>query len=151
MLIMAMQGISGWQEKSNAQTYQVTKLGRTDGETFLTELMPLPCPNIASWPYKSIFPTKKDYLERIRPSRIKWLRSVLATCQPSYVICYGKGNWRYYKEIFRGVEFKPKLNEKILVGEREKSNILLLPFLSFYFVNEALIAQIADLFGRDHN
>ena len=39
-LIMAMQGISGWHERSIAREYQAHKLGRAEADTFLTELMP---------------------------------------------------------------------------------------------------------------
>ena len=67
------------------------------------------------------------------------------------MICYGKGNWRYYEEIFSDVEFRPELNEKIRVGQREHSTILLIPFLSYQWVKTALIKQIADLFGPEHN
>ena len=49
--IMAMEGTPGWQERSIAKEYHATKLGRADGDVFLTELMPLPCPGIHAWPY----------------------------------------------------------------------------------------------------
>lgn len=69
---------------------------------------------------------------------------------PRFVICYGKSNWGHYEEIFYDVEFRPKLNEKIRVGQREPSTILLLPFLFYYHVTTALIEQIAGLFGREN-
>ena len=150
-LIMAMQGTPGWQDSSSAREYQATKLGRADGDTFLTELMPLPSPSTAVWPYDSIFPSRNEYYAEVRPSRIKWLRSEVREFQPSFVICYGKGNWPYYENIFCDIEFKAGLNEKIRVGHRQHSTILLLPFFSYYFVTAALIKQIASLFGRQHN
>tara|TARA_B100000315_G_scaffold233353_1_gene246406 strand:- start:4412 stop:5110 length:699 start_codon:yes stop_codon:yes gene_type:complete len=150
-LIMAMGNSPKWQEKSSAIEYQATKLGRADGETFLTELMPLPCPGIKVWPYPLIFPSKKDYYAAVRPCRIKWLRSAISECKPPLVICYGKGNWRHHKEIFCDVNFRPELNGKICVGEREHNIILLIPFLSPDLVSTALITQIADMFGRGRN
>ena len=147
-LIMAMQRMSGWQERSPSVAYHATMLGRLDGDTFLTELMPLPCPNSKVWPYESICPTRKEYNAMVRPGRIRWLRSEIATFKPRFVICYGKGNWRYHKEIFSDVEFKPELNEKIQVGKDGVSTILLIPFLSYDLVTTALITQIAGLFGR---
>ena len=132
-LIMAMEGMTGWQETSSARDYQAHKLGRAGGDTFLAELMPLPSPSTAVWPYGSLYPSRREYYKIVRPSRIRWLRSEFAKLQPRFVICYGKGNWRYYEEIFCDVEFRPKLNEKIRVGQPEQITILLLPFLSYYF------------------
>ena len=149
-LILAMQGAPDWQETCSAREYQGQKLGRKDGDTFLAELMPLPCRSIGEWPYQSIFPTKEDYYAKVRPGRIAWLRSEFLEFQPPFVICYGKVNWRYYEEIFSGVDFTPELNEKIRVGHRENSTILLIPFLSYYFVTSALIKQIARLVGQQH-
>ena len=150
-LIMAMQGTLGWQETSSAREYQAHKLGRKDGDTFLAELMPLPCPSIGEWPYESIYPSKNEYYEEVRPVRIKWLHSELLGVHPCFVICYGKGNWRYYEEIFSDVDFTPELNEKIRVGHRGDSTILLIPFLSYYFVTIALITEIADRFRRERS
>lgn len=150
-LVMAMQDTPDWQETSSALEYQARKLGRADGDTFLTELMPLPCPGVAVWPYESIFHSKEDYYAAIRPGRIRWLRSEILEFQPEFVICYGKGNWRHYEEIFSDVEFATELNAKIRVGQRDHSTILLLRFLSYDLVSTPLIKQIVDLFGREHN
>lgn len=150
-LILAINGADNWQQTDSAREYQATKLGRSDGETFLTELMPLPAKSTGVWPYPLIYPTRDEYYADIRPGRIKWLRSKISAAEPRFVICYGKGNWRYYKEIFSGVEFRPKLNEKIRVGRQEPSTILLLPFFSYYFVTTELIKQIASLIRREHN
>ena len=66
-LVMALSGTPEWEETSKAREYQAQKLGRDDGETFLTELMPLPCPNINDWPYPMLFATKADYIAEVRP------------------------------------------------------------------------------------
>jgi len=60
-------------------------------------------------------------------------------------------NWPHYEEIFSDVEFRPEFDERILFGQREQSTILLLRFLSPDLVSIALIEQIADLFGPEHN
>jgi len=150
-LTMAMQGTPGWEDTSSAREYQATNLGHADGDTFLTEMMPLPSPSTGVWPYGSIWHSRDEYYEEVRPGRIKWLRSEVSECQPRYVICYGKGNWPHYEEIFRGVQFSGTLNEKIKTGRNEHSTILLLPFFSYYFVSVALIAQKANLFGAVRN
>jgi len=146
-LVLAMDGVAEWQEKDRAKRYQAKNLGRFGGDTFLTDLMPLPCPRLNEWPYDAIYPTKAEYIAEVRPNRIEWLRSEMSKFQPPFVICYGKGNWRYYKEIFYGVDFKPEFDEKILVGKRGNSLILLVYFLSPDLVKTELIGQIANMFG----
>ena len=150
-LIMAMQGNPDWRDKAKAQEYQTTKLGRSNGDTFLTELMPLPCPNTKEWPYESICPTRVEYNAMVRPGRIRWLRSEIALFKPRVVICYGKGNWRHHKEIFSDVKFEDGLDGRIQVGRSEDSTILLIPFLSPDLVTTALITQIAKVFGEARN
>ena len=147
-LVMAMERNPDWQDNSKAQEYQTTKLGRVDEETFLTELMPLPCPNIREWPYTSICPSRVEYNAMVRPGRIMWLRSAIDSFKPSFVICYGKGNWPIHREIFHGIHFDPELNSQILVGEKGETTILLLRFLSPDLVGLELIDQIANQYGR---
>ncbi|MCH8101940.1 MAG: hypothetical protein IIB28_02145, partial [Chloroflexi bacterium] len=120
-LVMAMQGTPNWQDTASARDYQATRLGREDGDTFLVELMPLPSPSTAVWPYESIYATREEYYLDVRPKRIEWLRSELSIFQPSFVICYGKGNWRFHQEIFHDVDFIEQLDGKIRVGAGEKS------------------------------
>ena len=150
-LVMAMQGVADWQETFSGREYQAHRLGRSDGETFLTELMPLPCKDINDWPYPMLFPTKAEYIVLIRPRRIRWLRAEVSKLKPRFVICYGKGNWHQHQEIFSDVKFRPALNGKICVGERGQSTILMLPFLSYRLVTTALINQVAGMFGQSRN
>ncbi|MBQ11499.1 MAG: hypothetical protein CMJ45_08115 [Planctomyces sp.] len=149
--VLAMQGDPDWQETSTAREYQATKLGHADGDSFLTELMPLPKPNLAAWPYESIFPDKKDYFKEIRPKRMAWLRSEFTKFQPRYVICYGKGYWPYYQEIFSNVTFDSELIENVLIGQRAHSTIIMTRFLSPDLVSPALLGQIAEILGQNHN
>ncbi|MDA0263981.1 MAG: hypothetical protein O3A93_07190 [Chloroflexi bacterium] len=148
-LILAMDGADEWWETASAKRYQAEKLGRFKGDTFLADLMPLPCPRLNEWPYEAIYPTKAEYIKAVRPMRIAMLRSELLEIQPPYVFCYGKGNWRFYKEIFEGVEFKSTFDGKILVGRQGTSTIILLYFLSPYLVKTELIGEIAKKFGME--
>ncbi len=148
-IVMALEGTNEWQGTARAREYQANTLGRAGESTFLTELMPLPCPSIAAWPYPKIFPTKEDYYADIRPNRIRWLRSEISTSQPRMVICYGKGNWPHHMEIFDNVEFRPHVDGRIRVGQYHSSKIILLPFLSYDLVPATLIEQIAHLFRHE--
>ena len=147
-LIMAMQRVSGWEEAPMARESQANELGQADGESFLTELMPLPARSIGEWLYPLIFPTRDQYNAEVRLRRIMWLRTEITKFHPSLVICYGKGNWLYYRNIFSDVKFSGELDKKICVGHREQSTFLLLPFLSYDLFSTSLITRIADLFAR---
>lgn len=145
-LILAMEGEEDWREPASAKRYQAERLGRFKGDTFLADLMPLPCPRLTEWPYTAIYPTKAEYIAEVRPMRIEMLREELLEIQPPFVFCYGKGNWRFYRKIFKGVDFKPACDEKILVGKQGNSKILLLNFLSPDLVKTELIGEIAEMF-----
>lgn len=146
-LIMALSGRTGWQGTLAAREYQASELGRFNGDTFLAELMPLPARGISIWPYESLFPTRSDYEANVRPGRIRRLRSEISAFKPPFVICYGKGNWDFHKEIFDDVTFRSELDDEILVGLSGGSTILLLPTLSYYLMMTNLISKIAGLFG----
>ncbi len=146
-LIMALNGEPDWAEPQEARRYQADKLGRKDGETFLVELMPLPSPSTHEWPYESIYPDRDTYYQAVRPGRIAMLREELSKCSPEILICYGKGNWRHHEEIFEEIDFTPALDNKIKVGLRCRTTILLLPFLSYDLVTRELTERIGREFG----
>ena len=63
-----LKGASDWDDYCTfAKRYQVERLGRRSGETFLTEVLPLPKPTVNAWPYGSLWPTKRAYEEEVRP------------------------------------------------------------------------------------
>ena len=85
--------------------YKETRLARLYGDTFLTELFPLPTSDhsVARWPYSSPYSQRKDYEETILPRRVKLIQDLLLRHNPQYVFCYGKGdNWKPFKQIFPG-------------------------------------------------
>lgn len=99
--------------------YQSARLGRPDGETLLTELLPLPSPSASSWLYGEN--SSLDYLEErdhyrahVAPRRTAELRARIARHQPRAVIFYGSDERyrRWWGEI-AGVEFEP-----LRVGKR---------------------------------
>ncbi|WP_442483349.1 hypothetical protein [Aeoliella sp. SH292] len=75
--------------------YQRHQLGRRDGTTLLTELMPLPKPTIGSWFYDGLSDTLpylsdlQSYHRAVRPKRIALLRAAIERYQPQRVFFYG--------------------------------------------------------------
>lgn len=88
--------------------YQANNLGRSKGNTLLCELMPIPKPRLDAWEYFSLFPqfsSREDYYRKIKPRRIKYLRSILAENKPNFVIYYGKKYWDDFKLLFPNLHF----------------------------------------------
>jgi len=103
----------GGQEPTTAaiRDYQATKLGRSNGETLLAELMPIPKPRVSTWEYQSVIPqysSRDDYYQSVLPQRTELLRGLITTHCPSVVIAYGKRFWQEYQQLFPGAAFSAK-------------------------------------------
>lgn len=95
----------------NIRTYQAEKLGRFGGRTLLTELMPIPNPNIDRWGYEELIPqfsSREDYYQLVKPRRVIYLKRLIGNCKPKVIIGYGKGFWNDYKELFEESHFISK-------------------------------------------
>jgi len=92
----------------NIRTYQAENLGRYEGTTLLTELMPIPKPKVHKWSYKELIPqfsSREDYYQTVKPRRIDFLRDLIEKHKPKVVIGYGKSFWADYRELFIGYDF----------------------------------------------
>jgi len=118
-----------WRDTDFVRCYQSTRLGRRDGETFLTEILPLPKKNIGDWPYASLYASRKVYEAAVLPRRIAELRDLFDKHSPEYVFCYGKGFWPHHKKLFSDAEFRPSLGGKAHVATLGMSTIALTAFL----------------------
>jgi hypothetical protein len=92
-LVLRLTGESNWRDRELVRWYQVNRLGRAGGETFLTEALPFPCPSTALWPYASLFATRDAYRTRVLPDRMRRLRAMFEQHRHRYVFCDGKGYW----------------------------------------------------------
>ena len=108
------------------RNYQANELGRTTGNTFLCELMPLPKPNMGSWEYDDLIPqykSRKDYYDKVKPVRINLLKNLFSQENPKVIVAYGKKFWNDYRKIFDNVEFQKVDN--FLVGMQKTTKIIL--------------------------
>jgi len=73
--------------------YQTTRLGRSGGETLLTELMPLPAKNLGTWYANGLnipeLRSRTEYTALVGPRRIAHLKQSIAEHQPHVAIFYG--------------------------------------------------------------
>lgn len=124
--------------------YQVEKLGRPDGDTLLTELMPYPSTRIADWPYAAepyLRGTRPEYMARCLPMRIELLKGVLASAERELVVCYGKGHWVHFAQLF---DCELKANGAFRIGRTGRTTVALVPhFCSRPFNSDAQMAALA--------
>ena len=131
-LVLRLSGCSEWEDLETVRDYQSKRLGRLDGETFLTELLPLPAPNSRDWPelYHGFFPDRDAYVGAVVSERIRRLRALLDQHQPEYVFCYGKVNWKRYREVFKPADVQAILGGRMEVGRVGTSTTVLTPFFA---------------------
>lgn len=131
-IVLRVKGEPGWRATETVHAYQAQHLGRQGGETFLTELFPLPVHNTDEWleVYKLHFRTRDDYVRSVWPERCAMLRQRFEQHRPGYVFCYGKGYWDTYKQIFPTVRFESALEGQIAIGRTGGSCVVLARFFN---------------------
>ena len=120
-IMLGLDGAGGVTVRGNRVDYQQKFLGRKKGETFLTELLPLPKPGASIWPkiYKALFgfKTLSEYRKAALAVRIPRLRDLIEVRKPEIVICYGVDP-SYIGDLFKGVNFTvDRQDKKIKTGE----------------------------------
>jgi hypothetical protein len=89
--------------------YQIERLGRSDGDAALLELLPLPKPSMTAWPYAawSNLPelaTREAYQASILQHRIASITGLINEYQPDAVVFYGI-EFRAHWESIAGMAF----------------------------------------------
>lgn len=109
--------------KESIRNYQSDQLGRSNGDTLLLELLPIPKKKAHEWEYKEIIPqfeNLEDYHAQVMDRRIRDLRGIFKKNHPSVVVCYGRKFWKHYREIFAPESFtrdKDAQFEQTRIGE----------------------------------
>jgi len=126
--------------RDNLKWYQTAQLGQFDSDTFLTELLPIPAPNRREWEFASLFGEREEYEKKVRPERIKMLRRSISKHKPSLVICYGRGDWKYYEQLFPEAEWEDSAPFRI--GRDHRIRIFLTPHFVPYQMSKAQITKL---------
>jgi hypothetical protein len=87
--------------------YRALRLGRSTGDSLLTELLPYPHPKASDWLYQRFgrYETRAAYERAMMPERSRLLRRVLAEAPRELVVCYGKAHWSHYRDLFPGTHW----------------------------------------------
>jgi hypothetical protein len=123
-----------WWDTEKAKQYIREKLGRSyeAGETFLTELLPLPKRKAFEWPalYEQSFGFKQrqDYEKQITPQRKDRIRTLLADEKPKYLFCYGETHYPHYKDVFPSENWRKLPETKFELASNDSTQVILSPF-----------------------
>ena len=149
-IILRLEGVVGWKQNEMSRPYKESRLGRLDGDTFMTELFPLPTSDHSpeNWPYNRPYADRYEYESEVLPPRVKMIRSLWTCHKPRFVFCYGKGNqsrstWDQFRHLFCG-SYEPKQYSEhdIQIARVGSSVVVLTHHLSWLNVNPQ--GEIAD-------
>lgn len=131
---------------ADRRRYRATRLGRSDGKSLLTELLPYPHRKSSGWLYERFgrLQTRADYGKAVLPERKRLQRSVIATATRELVVCYGKSNWRQFQELFDGVAWEDV--GPFRVGAAGATRIVLtIHFSGYGFNSDAQLEELANV------
>lgn len=142
-----LKGESNWWDREFAREYQTNHLGRLDGETYLTEILPLPKKGINDWPYGDLFDSPTEYRDQVLPARRELLRKDhrSASPKPRFVFCYGKSFWHEHRAAFDFIDFQPAMDGTIDWGRNEHTVFVLTKFFGWWFgFNEEFVDRLCE-------
>jgi hypothetical protein len=138
-VMLARRGEKDWHHLEAARQYIRQKLGRDGGETFLTELSPIPSGNTGDKSWMKRFSMLDPALDAKIKERRKALKALLGD-NTQLVVCYGKRADDFanlfgitWKELFSGV------------SASSDYRFLLLPFFGVGRISHALIGDVAKV------
>ena len=134
-----------WRDTQRAHEYVIQQLGRSDGETLLGEVMPLPASSIGEWPYAGLFENWDVYWSVVWLKRREMWRDLIQSYQPRFIVIYGKRYWDAYRELLGEDGWESIVDQKIMKKEiSPKVWAYLLPFLGQGALRKEDLAAIIE-------
>jgi hypothetical protein len=131
------------QTTEDRRNYQVEKLGRTNGDTLLLELLPIPKRSIDTWGYEDLFPMypdKRSYEVEQLPLRKQMISNLIGQHRPKLVVAYGKDYWGHYKELITPAQFQDV--NGFPVGQNSDTTMILTHFWTSRSMNNRMIPLV---------
>jgi hypothetical protein len=140
-IMRARRGESDWSNSKSAKKYVRLNLGRSEGETFLTELSPIPTRNAADrmrWRdrFMQLDPELGSHLSR----RQERLGQMLRQSPPHLVVCYGGGS----ADTFANLLDVDWLSVSPRIQKSPDSRCLLLPFFGQGHMSHDVVRDLFD-------
>lgn len=139
-IMRARDGHKTWNDKVEANDYIRSQLGRSGGQTFMTELSPIPASSKTDEKWMQMFERLDPQLARKLEDREENLKRLLKQCSPRLVICYGLPKAKDFAKLLC-IEWEP-FNERIL--KSADSRCLLLPFFGQGQMSGDIIEQMLN-------
>ena len=123
-IMRAREGFENWEDRVGVNEYIRTHLGRSDGQTFLTELSPIPASDGADKRWMQLLKQSDPQVDaKIKRRQVK-LRQLLRDSAPRLVICYGQTKALAFAEVL-GISWVRKSKQ---ISTSPDNRCLLLPF-----------------------
>ncbi len=139
--LMIARGGLDWSDKQEAVQYVRTSLGRSSGETFLTELSPIPTRSQSDLSWAKWFKDHVDDVQTKIGRRQTMLKSLLSASSPQRVFCYGIGRKREFSELL-GTDWHQVCPD---VFTSTNSEHILLPFFGNGCMSKRVVESLLDL------
>lgn len=151
----ALTGKPEWSDPRAAEEYVRRRLGRADpgiGETFLTELSPIPSKNIAaSREWLGFFKRTAPDCDRLIWQRLMKLRAIIEQNRPIFVFCYGAEKLEHnakFKSFFYARSWR-KIGDKSELSEYGGCVNVLMPFFGNGRISNAECQTVVtEILGR---
>jgi len=139
-IMRAYNGEQNWQDKKAAKEYVQFRLGRHDGDTFLTELSPIPAGNAADTTWMTWFQERDPELHQKLEKRREMLKQKLREREnpAPLVICYSLPRADKFAE-FLGIEWQ-SVSTKVRSSPDYKN--WLLPFFGNGQMSHSVIEEL---------
>jgi hypothetical protein len=133
----ARNGCKDWADPQLAKKYVQFRLGRSEGETFLTELSPIPAKKATDKTWMATLKELDSNLDIYIEERRDALKRILKKNTPSMVVCYGQRADAFAELL--GIEWQPSCHR---VRKSADSKSLLLPFFGLGQMSKPVIEDL---------
>jgi hypothetical protein len=137
-----------WQDTEAAKTYIRQHLGRRNGETFLTEVSPIPSRKQRDKWLLEWFQKKLPDLDQMLKKRRESLYDLFRRHNPSLVVCYGSGDTarRSFQEMLSPTSWETfaelEGKRRTLIEASPNRRVLLLPFFGNGHMKHSVIETL---------
>lgn len=131
-LMLRREGVSA-PTLADRTRYQAQRLGRSDGDTLLVELLPYPHSRSSEWYeiYEQRYRSRDQYVTQMSKIRRELLRPILFEADRALVVCYGKENSDQYKQLLPTARWRlHREHPSFQVADLSRTRLVLSPHFS---------------------
>ena len=140
----ALGGANDWDDLNPAKTYVRERLGRSDGDIFMSYAMPIPESGLHTREWTDFLKRNGANQDQALARRRTALRALIARHQPKLIICHGTSRTRAYQSLLPAVKWGvlPSVEHIIAASAPYGGRFFITPF----FGNGQMSKSIANAF-----